>query len=74
MRVKKYAMAAFCAAALAVTISPASAANGTVVEPVHSYDAGNGELPEGLEIDSRGVTYVSLIDGTLQRIAPNGTT
>ena len=64
-------LTALTTAALLLSIAPAQAAE---IEVLVSFDAGAGELPEGVAVDKRGNIYVSLITpvSEIRKIAPDG--
>ena len=71
MRLRTF-LAALAVAALALPITPARATE--PVETLVTFDAGAGELPEGIAVDKRGNVYVSLIApvAEIRKITPSG--
>jgi sugar lactone lactonase YvrE len=65
-------LAALMTTALLLSVAPA---NGAEIEVLVSFDAGAGELPEGVAVDKRGNIFVSLINpvSEIRKIAPDGT-
>ena len=59
--------------ALGLTMSGVAVAGDPTVETVASFDAAKGELPEGLAITDRGVTYVGFAPtGQIVKVADDG--
>jgi sugar lactone lactonase YvrE len=70
MRLRTF-VAALTLAALLFPTAPARAAE---IETIVSFDAGAGELPEGVAVDRRGNIYVSLIApvSEIRKVTPDG--
>jgi sugar lactone lactonase YvrE len=64
----------FAALTLAALLLPTAPARAADIETIVSFNAGAGELPEGVAVDKRGNIYVSLIApvSEIRKIAPDG--